>query len=77
VITGLVLAALVVTAALAPRLGRPAAVLLAVVSVLWFLVNGPVEGVVLISLTEDHGLTSADLAGVAGLGVAAWVWARG
>lgn len=76
-IAGLVLAALVVAAALAPLLGRPGAVLLAAVSVLWLLVNGPLEGEVLVSFNDDHGLTSADLATVAGLGVAVWVWIRG
>ena len=48
--------------------------MLAVVSVLWLLVNGPVEGVVLLPVIADHGLTGADLAGLAGLALAAWRW---
>ncbi|MCW2792445.1 MAG: hypothetical protein JWO76_1543 [Nocardioides sp.] len=75
-LTGLALAALVLTAGLAPRFGRPGAVALAAVSVLWFLVNKPVEGDTLVYVTHDHGLTSADLGGVAGLLLALWVWFR-
>ena len=47
---------------------------MAVLSVLWLLVNGPVEGVVLVPVTADHGLTGADVAGLAGLALAAWRW---
>ena len=43
---------------------------LAVASVGWLLVNGPVEGPVLLAFTPRHGLTGADLAGLAGLGLA-------
>ena len=73
-LVGLVMAGLVVCAFLAGRLGRTAAVTLALVSLLWLLVNGPAEGAVLLEVTHRHGLTSADLAGLAGLGVAAWAW---
>ena len=69
-----VLLALVVAAGTADRTGRPGAVVLAVVSVLWLLVNGPVEGVVLLPVIADHGLTGADLAGLAGLALVAWRW---
>jgi hypothetical protein len=75
-LTGLVLAALVAVAGFATRFGRAGALALAVVSVVWFLVNKPVEGDTLISITHAHGLTSADLGGVAGLVLAAWVWFR-
>ncbi len=34
---------------------------LAFADVAWVLVNGPVEGYVLLQFTEDHGLTVADL----------------
>jgi hypothetical protein len=75
-LTGLVLAALVVAAGLASHFGRVGAVVLAVVCVVWFLVNQPVEGETLVSVTRAHGLTNADLGGVAGLGLSAWVWFR-
>jgi hypothetical protein len=69
-----VLAALVVAAGTADRTGRVGAVALGLLSVGWLLVNGPVEGLVLVRLTADHGLTGADLAGFAGLALAAWRW---
>ena len=71
-LVGLVLAALVVLAAVSGRWGLPGAAALAVVSVLWLLVNGSAEGPVLWSVTANHGLTATDLAGLAGLAVAAW-----
>lgn len=74
---GPVLALLVLAAGLAPRWGRPGAVVLALVSLLWFLVNTPVEGQTLVVVTHHHGLTEADLGGLVGLGLAAWVWWRG
>ncbi|GAB3773344.1 hypothetical protein FB382_000140 [Nocardioides ginsengisegetis] len=73
-IAGLVLAALVASAAAALPLKRTGAVLLAGVSVLWFLVNAPMEGEVLLFLTPAHGLSAADLAGIAGLGIALVAW---
>ncbi|RYU10602.1 hypothetical protein [Nocardioides iriomotensis] len=69
-----VLTALVVAAGTADRTGRAGAVALALLSVAWLLVNGPVEGLVLLRFTPDHGLTGADLAGLAGLALAAWRW---
>jgi hypothetical protein len=66
----IVLAGLVLVAGLSGRWGLRGAVLLAAVSVLWLLVNGPMEGVVLVQVTENHGITGADLAGVAGVGLA-------
>ncbi len=72
-LAGVVLTALVLTAALAPR-NRRGAGLLALVAVLWFVVNRPMEGPVLWPVTEDHGLTAADLAGLAALALAgAWL----
>ena len=73
-LAGLVLVLLVVSACLAGYVGRPAVPVLAVASVLWLVVNGPMEGHVLIHFTREHGLTSADLAGLAGLGMAVWLW---
>ena len=64
-IAALVLAALVLTAGLSARFGVAGAVTLAAMSVLWFVVNSPMEGPTLLVLTRDHGLTGGDLAGVA------------
>ncbi|MGW0021871.1 hypothetical protein ACWDUD_26450 [Rhodococcus sp. NPDC003382] len=44
----------------------------AVTSVLWILLNGPLEGRVLYSVTAHHGLTEADLLAAAGMGIAVW-----
>lgn len=48
-------------------------VVLALVSLGWLLVNGPVEGDVLWKLDAAHGLTVADLFGLAGLAIAVLV----
>lgn len=71
-LVGPVLVALVLLAAGSGRWGLRGAVALAAVSVLWLVVNGPAEGPVLWRVTAHHGLTSGDLAGLAGLGIAAW-----
>ena len=73
----LVLVLLVLAAGLAHRLGRTGALLLAVFAVLWVLVDGPMEGPVLVHVSARHGLTGADLAGVAGVALAAYVWFTG
>ena len=49
-------------------MGVSALVLLVLV---WFVLNGPVEGQVLFVVTPSRGLTTADIAGLAGAGVAA------
>lgn len=59
----------------AGRLRGAAAVVVAAVGAIWMLVNGPVEGYVLLSVTRTHGLTVADLPSVA-LFVASAVIAR-
>ena len=69
---GLTLALLVLVAGTGDRTGRTGAVVLALVSVLWLLVNQPMEGPVLLVVSPGHGLTAADLAGLLGLGLAAW-----
>lgn len=71
-----VLVALVLTAGLGRRFGLAGAVTLAAVSVLWFLVNGPMEGPVLLVVVSGHGLTGGDLSGLAGLGLAAFQGTR-
>ncbi len=54
-----------------------AAAILVLLAVGWALINGPVEGPVLWSLTPAHGFTVADLASVAAVMVAAvLVWPR-
>jgi hypothetical protein len=69
-VAALVLAGLVLSAGVNHDLGGWGPALLAVLSVWWLVVNGPVEGVVLVQVSEGHGITGADLAGVAGLAVA-------
>ena len=71
VFAALVLAGLVLAAGLSGRHGWGGAATLAGMSLLWILVNGPMEGPVLVVFTPHHGLTGADLAGIAGLGLAA------
>jgi hypothetical protein len=72
VLAGLVLATLVVLAGLSATTGVPGGVALGCVSLLWLLVNGGMEGQVLWVLLPGHGLTEADLAGLAGIGLAVW-----
>jgi hypothetical protein len=74
---GLGLAALVVAAALAPRYGRWGGLVIAALSLYWLLDNQRSEGGVLIGLSPSHGLVAADLAGLAGLGLAGWLLVRG
>jgi hypothetical protein len=69
-VAALVLAGLVLSAGVNRDLGGWGPALLAVLSVWRLVVNGPVEGVVLVQVSEGHGITGADLAGVAGLAVA-------
>lgn len=68
----LVLVALVVVAVRTVRGARVWAVLLAALSLMWLLFNGPFEGPTLVTLSTSHGITAADLISVAGLGLAAW-----
>ena len=70
-LAALVLVGLVLAAGTSRRLGMRGAVTLAAVSLLWLVVNGPMEGPTLVTVAPGHGLTGADLAGVAGLALAA------
>lgn len=45
---------------------------LAVLSIVWILANGPMEGHVLWTLDSEHGLTSADLITIPMLALAGW-----
>jgi hypothetical protein len=66
-LAAVVLAALVGAGVLAGRSGRVGAVVLAAVSVLWLLVNKPMEGRVLVTFSETRGLTAGDVAGLTGV----------
>jgi hypothetical protein len=70
VVLAAVLFLLVLAAGTLDRTGVPGAVGLLALSVLWVLVNGPMEGATLIDLGGGHGVTAADLASVAGGGLA-------
>jgi hypothetical protein len=50
--------------------------LVLLLSALWVLVNKPVEGVVLVPITKDNGITSSDLLSAFGLGLALLAVAR-
>jgi len=71
-IAALVLVALVLLAGVSAETGLAGAVGLAVVALLWFVVNKGMEGPTLMVVTEDRGLTGADLAGIAALLLAGW-----
>jgi hypothetical protein len=70
-VAALVLACLVLTAGVSRELGGWGAALLAGLSVVWLRVNGSMEGLTIVDLSATHGITGADLAGAAGLGLAA------
>lgn len=52
----------------------PAALAVAgVLAVAWIFASGPLEGPVLLSLNEDHGVTASDLLSLAVLALVAWL----
>jgi hypothetical protein len=71
-VAALVLAGLVLTARLSGMLRIGGAAALAAMSLLWLVVNAPMEGPVLVAFTPAHGLTGGDLAGVTGLALASY-----
>lgn len=77
-VAALALAALVASAALAGRWGRPGAVLLAACSVAWIFANRSMEGDLLYRLSSTRGIVAADAGALAGLLVAlvVWFWPR-
>lgn len=75
-IAAVVLVGLVLSAGVSGSLRWGGVALLVAMSVLWLLVNGPMEGPVLIVFTRGHGLTGGDLASLAGLALAAGHAAR-
>ena len=74
-VAAIVLAGLVLAAGLSGMLGARGAAVLAALSLLWLVVNGPMEGTVLLTFSPERGLTGADLAGFAGLAIAAYRFA--
>lgn len=44
----------------------------ATASLLWLILNGPLEGRVLLTVRPGNGLTESDLLAVVGFGIAAW-----
>lgn len=71
-LAGLVLVLLVLAAGLSAETGLTGAVVLGLASVAWLAVNGGMEGYVLWSVNVDHGVSAADLSGLAGMGLAFW-----
>ena len=69
------LASMAVAAGLGAR-HRAGVVLLALLSLVWLLVDGRFEGLVLLDLTSHNGLTTSDLVGVLGLVLALAQWLR-
>jgi hypothetical protein len=71
--------ALVAAMALATWLGRTqraGAVILALLGIAWLTVDHDFEGGVLVTVSQDHGLVTSDLVGLAAIGVAVWLWFR-
>lgn len=58
--------------AAAVRGSRVAAVGLVPLAALWVISNGLVEGPTLLTLSDRHGITTADILSAVALGVAAW-----
>jgi len=72
VISGLALVLLLVTAGTADRTGAFGPWALLAASLLWLVLNKQMEGHIIWRVSDHHGLTAADLAGLAGLALAAW-----
>lgn len=76
-VVGAVLVSLLAATALALARPSTAAVgLVAAAGVAWWLVNGPVEGAVLLEVSPRHGLTVADLLVPPLVAAAAWALVR-
>ncbi len=72
---GLSLVLLVLVAYLAPGRGLPGGCGLVVAGILWLATNKAMEGPTIVHLTQDHGLTIADLSGLTAIALgAAQVW---
>jgi hypothetical protein len=55
---------------------RVLAVGLVVFAVIWILIDGPIEGPVLLTLNQSHGVTMADMLSVIAVFAAAVLWFR-
>ena len=55
---------------------RLGCIVVALLGVLWLWVNKPVEGDILLTLTQHHGITTADLFSVLCFSLAAFGWNR-
>lgn len=53
---------------------RVGALAIVVLALAWLPIDHQAEGPVLLTLSESHGVTTADLASVLAVVVAAWVW---
>ena len=73
-VAALALVALVASAALAGRWGRPGALVLALCSCVWIFANRSMEGDLLYRVSSTHGLVAADAGALAGLLVALVLW---
>jgi hypothetical protein len=73
IITAVLLAVAMVIAGWMGRRQRLGIVLLVLLSIVWLTVDSDWEGAVIVDVSASHGLTSADLVGLAGLGWAAWL----
>jgi hypothetical protein len=76
VLTALALAAAMLLAGVVGRRQRIGSVILALLALVWLAADHGFEGAVLLTVTHTHGLTLTDLIGLAGLGVAIWLWFR-
>jgi hypothetical protein len=76
-LAGVGLLVLVLVAYFAPRHGLLGGGALVAAGLLWLVTNKSMEGRTIIHLTPDHGVTVADLAGVAAIVLgASQVWRR-
>ncbi len=76
IITALLLALAMAICAWLGRRQRVGTVLLVLLSAVWLTVDRDWEGGVIVVISPTHGLTTADLVGLAGLAIAAWQWWR-
>jgi hypothetical protein len=76
IVTALALVAAMLLAGWVGRAHRAAAVLLALLGIVWLTVDHDFEGGVLFTVTEHHGLVTSDLVGIAAIGAAIGLWVR-
>jgi hypothetical protein len=74
--TAAMLLVAMVLAGLIGRRQRLGIALLALLSLVWLTVDRLWEGPVIIALTDHNGLVTSDFVGLAGLGVAIWLYRR-